>query len=275
MLLFVYWPFVNGIRLGFMDFSFLADSKYIGMANFKKLLDDKEFYIAFRNTVIFGIFNAALGIVLPAAMAVLLNEVKLAKTKRVIQTIIYLPSLFSWVIVGSLFVSILSPTIGAVNLLIKSLGGTPIYFFGEETLARTLFIAMAQWKGVGFGLIIYLAAITGIDPTLYEAAEIDGADRWQRIRHITLPGIKITTKMMMMFGMMGILSLFDQVFVLDNWMIHDKVNVLMTYIYSTGLRQFKFGYAASAAMTVGIVTLMITLVSKKALRFGFESEGGE
>ena len=274
MLLFVYYPFVQGIRIAFFDFSFISESKFIGLTHFKKLLSDEKFINAFGNTIIFGVFNCFLGVVLPAAMAVLLNEVSFKAPKRIFQTIIYLPTLFSWVIIGSIFVLLLSPTVGPVNALLEHLGIEPIYFFAEEKLAKPLFIILGQWKSVGFGLIVYLAAITGIDQTLYEAAEVDGATRFKKIIHITIPCIKTTMKMMLMFGIIGILSLFDQVFVLNNGMINREVNVVMTYIYGTGIAQLKLGYAAAAGLVVGAVTLTFTLISKRLLKFGFESEEG-
>lgn len=123
---------------------------------------------------------------------------------------------------------------------------------------------------MGFGLIIYLASIVGIDQSLYEAAEIDGANRFQRILSITLPGIRNTVKVMLMFSIMGLLSMFDQVYVMDNGLIHEEVDVVMTFIYSNGIRQMRLGYAAAAGTLVGIITLVITLVSKKFLKFGFE-----
>lgn len=275
MLLFVYYPFVSGIRLAFVDTNLIAGTtEFVGLQHFQKLFQDQDFITALGNTVVFGVFNVALGVVLPAAMALLLNEVRLNGVKRVFQTIIYLPSLFSWVIIGAMFLVLFSPTTGPVNIIIEKLGGESIYFFAEPKIAKLLFIALAQWKGVGFGLIVYLAAITSIDSSLYEAAEIDGAGRWGKMLHITLPGIKNTTKMMLMFAIIGILSLFDQVLVMSNGVIGDKVNVVMTYIYTTGIRRLQLGYASAAALVVGAITLTITLVSKKILRFGFEG-GGE
>lgn len=274
MLVFVYYPFVSGIGLAFENSNLVTGkSEFVGMEHFKKLLDDRDFSLALRNTLIMGVANMVLGVVLPAGMALLLNELRLHALKRVCQVIIYLPSLFSWVVIGSIFQQMLSPTTGPVNLLIEWFGGEPIYFFAEPSIARVLFVALAQWKGVGYGLIIYLAAITAIDPTLYEAAELDGAGRWAKMWHVTLPGIKNTIKMMLMFSMIGLLGMFDQVVVLNNGLINDEVNVVMTYIYGRGIRQMRLNFAAAAALVVGIITLIITLSSKKALKFGFE--GGE
>lgn len=274
MLVFVYYPFVSGIRLAFVETNLVSGkTTFVGLQHFKKLLQDDDFALALRNTVIMGVCNVALGVVLPATMALLLNEIPWHGLKKICQTIIYLPSLFSWVIIGSIFQQLLSPTTGPINQLIELFGGEPIYFFAEPDMAQGLFVGLAQWKGVGYGLIVYLAAITSIDPSLYEAAELDGAGRWSKMWHITIPGIRNTIKMMLMFALIGLLGMFDQVVVLNNGMINDEVNVAMTYIYGTGIRQMRLGYASAAALVVGVITLTVTLVSKKALRFGFE--GGE
>lgn len=271
LLLFVYYPFVSGIRLAFMDVNLVTNSsEFVGISHFIKLFNDRDFKIALLNTVIFGVINVALGIILPAGMALLLNEVRSPRSKKFFQVIIYLPSLFSWVVIGAMFQLLLSPTTGPVNTLIQKLGGEPIYFFAKPEIAKLLFILLAHWKGVGYGVIVYLAAITGIDPTLYEAAELDGAGRWSKMLHVTLPGIFSTTKTMFMFAVIGILSLFDQVLVLNNGIINEKVNVVMTYIYGTGIQQLKLGYAAAASLVTGVITLVLTLSSKKALKFGFE-----
>lgn len=271
LLLFVYYPFASGIRLAFMDVNLVTNSsEFVGLSHFKKLFSDRDFTNALWNTVVFGVINVALGIILPAGMALLLNEVRSPRSKKFFQVIIYLPSLFSWVVIGAMFQLLLSPTTGPINMLIQKLGGEPIYFFAKPEIAKLLFILLAHWKGVGYGVIVYLAAITGIDPTLYEAAELDGAGRWRKMIHVTLPGIFGTTKTMFMFAVIGILSLFDQVLVLNNGIINEEVNVVMTYIYGTGIQQLKLGYAAAASLVTGVITLVLTLSSKKALKFGFE-----
>lgn len=274
LLLFVYYPFVSGIRLAFMDVNLVTGSReYVGLRHFLTLFADEDFWRALWNTIVFGVINVALGIILPAGFALLLNEVRRPKWKKLFQVIIYLPSLFSWVVIGAIFQLLLSPTTGPVNAIITWLGGDPVYFFAKPEIAKLLFILLAHWKGVGYGVIVYLAAITNIDPTLYEAAELDGAGRWRKMIHITLPGIVGTTKTMFMFAIIGLLSIFDQVIVLNNGIINDKVNVIMTYIYGEGILQLKLGYAAAAALLTGVMTLTVTLLSKKLLRFGFEEEG--
>lgn len=274
LLLFVYYPFASGVKLAFMDVNLVTGKQaFVGLDHFKELLDDEDFWRALWNTVVFGVINVALGIVLPAGFALLLNEIRSPKWKKLFQVIIYLPSLFSWVVIGAIFQLLLSPTTGPVNAVITWLGGDPVYFFAKPEIAKALFILLAHWKGVGYGVIVYLAAITNIDPTLYEAAELDGAGRWRKMLHITVPGITGTTKTMFMFAVIGLLAIFDQVIVLNNGIINDKVNVIMTYIYGEGILQLKMGYAAAAALLTGVMTMTVTLLSKKILRFGFEGEG--
>ena len=273
LLIFVYYPFVSGVRLAFMDVNLVTGSQiFVGLNHFKVLLEDEDFWRALLNTVVFGVINVALGTVLPAGFALLLNEVRRPKWKKLFQVVIYLPSLFSWVVIGAIFQLLLSPTTGPVNAIIQWFGGKSIYFFAKPEIAKALFILLAQWKGVGYGVIVYLAAITNIDPTLYEVADLDGAGRWTKMVHITLPGIIGTAKTMLMFAIIGLLAIFDQVIVLNNGIINDEVNVIMTYIYGEGILQLKVSYAAAAALLTGVMTMIVTLLAKKLMHFGFEGE---
>jgi len=177
---------------------------------------------------------------------------------------IYLPHLFSWVVVGGIWIHILSPDGGLVNELIKLFGGRPIPFFALDRWAKPLMIAAPIWKDMGFNAILYLAAIVGINPALYEAARIDGASRWRQVRHVTIPLLRPTMTVVLLLNLAGVLRIFDQIYVMRNGAIAREVDVLMTYVYDKGLVQFRMGFATAAAFLVIGATLALLYINDTA-----------
>ncbi len=268
--IFTYYPVLKGIEISLMDFRFVGNSEFIGFDNYARIFQDSEFYRAFGNTIVFALWNTILGVVLPAGLAILLNEIKHTGFQRTIQTIIYLPNLFSWVVIGTIFFFLLSPTVGPVNVLIKALGGEPIYFFGNTDWAKPLYIFINQWKSAGFGLIIFLASIVSIDLSLYEAAKIDGASRVQRIFYITIPSLFNTFKVVLMLNVMGMMLLFDQIYVMSNPVVKENVDVIMTYLYRVGITRLDLGFGAAASMIILVITLAFTILVMRLTKFGTE-----
>lgn len=258
-ILFKYVP-MYGIVLAFKDFSFrkgILGSEWVGFYNFTYMFGLGTFYRVFANSLVLSLLRIVFCFPVPILLALMLNEMKSRSYKRITQTIIYLPHFISWVVVGGMLINFLSPTWGIVNLLIKQLGGEPIFFLGSDTWFRPIVVLSDIWKSAGWDAILYIAALAGIAPELYEAAEIDGANRVQRIWHITLPGIRATIVTLFILRMGGLLSNgFEQIYMLQNGNNQMVSEVFETYSYSMGL----LGGNYSLATTVGLFQSVISFV---------------
>lgn len=265
--LFAYVPVADGINISFQDYRFVGASEYVGFANYQEVFDTAGFWRVFRNTVILGLSNVILTAFVPMLLAMMLNEVMFTPWKRFIQTILYLPHLFSWVVVGGIWIFILSPNGGIVNAIREFFGADAVMFLVKENLARPLYIGINLWKQAGYVCILFLAAIAGINPQLYEAAMIDGAGGFKRAIYITVPELARTLKVVLLLNVMGALRIFDQVYVMRNEVVAPKVDVLMYYVYIRGLEQFDLGYAAAISVFIFMITLVITLVARRLIRY--------
>ncbi|MEE8441412.1 MAG: ABC transporter permease subunit [Spirochaetia bacterium] len=266
-ILFAYLPVVDGANISFQNYRFVGESEYIGFQNYQRVFDTAGFWRVFRNTVILGFSNVVLTAFIPMLLAMMLNEVVFSPWKRFAQTILYLPHLFSWVVVGGIWIFILSPSGGLVNAIGAAFGADPVYFLVKEHLARPLYIGINLWKQAGYVCILFLAAIAGINPELYEAAMIDGAGGFKRALYITVPELARTLKVVLLLNVMGALRIFDQIYVMRNEVVAPKVDVLMYYIYIRGLEQFDLGYAAAISVFIFLITLVITLISRRLMKY--------
>jgi putative aldouronate transport system permease protein len=222
----------------------------------------REFARAMRNTIVIALCKIALGIVVPVTFALLLNEVRKRTVQRIIQTMIYLPHFISWVILGGILRDILSPSSGIVNMVIQALGGEPLFFLGSNRYFTGVLLFTNIWKDFGYGTIIYLAALTSIDPTLYEVAYIDGAGRWQQLVHITLPGITPIIMLMTTLSIGGILNAgFDQIFNLYSPIVYETGDILDTMLYRMGLVSMQFSMATATGLLKSFVALALILIS--------------
>jgi putative aldouronate transport system permease protein len=216
------------------------------------------------NTVFIAAMKILAGIIVPVTVALLLNEVQNRTFKRSVQTIIYLPHFLSWVILAGIFLDILSPSEGVVNRLLGQLGLEPVFFLGDEKVFPFTLVATEVWKSFGFGTIVYLAALTGIDPVLYEAALADGAGRWRRMYHITLPGISSTVVLLSTLSLGNILNAgFDQVFNLYGPLVYKTGDIIDTLVYRTGLVNNQHGVATAVGLFKSLVALLLIGVSYK------------
>lgn len=224
-------------------------SQWVGWANFQRMISHPDFFRIFYNTIAIGLMNIILGFPVPVILALLLNEVQSRGFKRSIQTVIYMPHFLSWVIVGQLVYSILSPGSGIVNTLIKAFGGAPIFFMANGALFKPIAVFAYIWKESGFTSIVYFAAMSGIDLNLYEAAEIDGAGRWTKIWNITLPLISPTIVIMLLLQIGRFLEIgFDHIWNLLNPVVWSHGDILNTYIFRVGLQDGR--YALTTAMGI-------------------------
>lgn len=265
LLIFSYLP-MGGIVIAFQKFipakGLFGPQKWIGLKNFEYVLSLPNFGDVMYNTVFMAFFKILFGLLVPIVVAILLNEVRRNSIRRTVQTIIYLPHFLSWVVLGGIFIDILSPSDGIVNKLLQSFGMEPIFFLGDNDWFPSTMIFTETWKEFGYGTIIYLAAIIGIDPSLYEAAEIDGASKWKQILNITLPGMRMVIVLMMVLGMGNILNAgFDQIFNLYSPPVYQSGDIIDTFVYRIGLLEAQFGVATAVGLFKSVVSLTFVSVS--------------
>jgi putative aldouronate transport system permease protein len=240
----------------------IAGSRWIGLGNFKYVLDMPDTAQVLWNTISIALMKMVVGLIVPIAVALLLNEIRQKLVKRGIQTLIYLPHFLSWVILGGIIVDILSPSSGIVNQLIKSMGMKPVFFLGDNHWFRYVLVATNEWKEFGFGTIVYLAALTGINPSLYEAAVMDGASRWKQTWHITIPGILPIIILLATLSLGNVLNAgFDQVFNLYNPSVYESGDIIDTLVYRIGLEEAQYGVATAIGLFKSVVSFVFITVS--------------
>ncbi len=236
-------------------------SKWIGLTNFRTLFNMPGFFQALRNTLTMSIWKIVLGILVPVTFTLLLNEISNSFIKRSVQTLIYLPHFISWVLLAGIFIKLLSAG-GVVNKLIKALGGNPIIFLGDNKWFPFTIILTHIWKEFGYGTIVYLAAVAGVNTDLYEAAQIDGAGHWKQLLHVTLPSIVPIIILMSTLAMGNILNAgFDQVFNLYNSVVYESGDILDTLVYRIGFGSGQFGLSSAAGLFKSAVSALLVVVS--------------
>ena len=260
LLIFHYIP-MFGIIIAFEDFKILDGifgSEWVGLANFKELFSSVDFCHVLRNTLLFSVTKFLLGLPAPIIFALLLNEVRCVLFKKTIQTVSYMPHFFSWVMLGGIFKMLFSYT-GPVNEIFTALGMEPVQFFANEQSFFWLIIFSAVWAGLGWGAIVYIAALSGIDPALYEAAVMDGAGKWKQVLYITLPCLVPTIVVVTILNLGNILNAgFDQIYNMQNPLVYNISDVLETY----NLRKMQtadYSYGTAVGLFKGIVGLILVL----------------
>jgi len=261
ILIFSYVP-MAGIVIAFQKFipakGLFGHQKWVGWDNFEYVLDLPNFMQVLWNTLFISSFKLVLGLVVPAVFAILLNELKNEAIKRTVQTSIYLPYFLSWVVLGGILIDLLSPSGGLVNSTLKAFGIEPIFFLGDNKWFPATLIASDIWKNFGYGTIVYLAAITGIDPGLYEAATIDGASRWRKAWHITLPGMRMVIVLLSVLSLGQLLNAgFDQVFNLYSPQVYQSGDILDTFVYRIGMLDSQYGVATAVGFFKSVVSLVL------------------
>lgn len=263
-IIFQYVP-MAGIVIAFQDFKpwlGFTGSKWVGWDNFRYLFLYPDVGQVIWNTLVIAVFKIIAGLIAPLSFAVLLNEIRWVGFKRVSQTLVYLPHFMSWVILGGILLDILSPQGGMVNKLVVALGGEPIFFLGDGTWFRITIIVSDVWKEFGFGTIVFLASLSGINPALYEAAEVDGANRWKQTVHITLPALLPITIVVLTLSLGNILNAgFDQVFNLYNPLVYDKGDIIDTFVYRLGILNGKMSFATTVGLFKSVVATILIVVS--------------
>lgn len=265
-----------GIIMAFQDFkpvAGLSGSEFVGLENFKLLFQSENFMHVFKNSLWISILRLAWGFPIPIAIAIILNEIRQKKFTRFSQTVLYMPHFISWVVLSGIIINTLSPAGGVINQIIMNLGGEPITFLQSEKWFRTILVISDIWKEAGWGAIVYIAAISGIDTEMFEAAKVDGVTVMQKIRYILLPSIAPTITVLFILRLGSILKNgFEQVFMLYNPLVYNVADVFETYTYRIGLQQGQYGFATAVGLFQSVVGLILVLGANKLSRkFG---EGG-
>lgn len=262
LIVFCYVP-MGGVVMAFQDFRpvrGLFRSDWVGWLNFEMVFEDSMFWSRLENTVIISVLKILFTAPAPIILALMLNEVKNPTFKKIVQTIVYMPCFISWVVVAAIVRALLDVQNGPVNNLLLTLGliDEEILFMGSKEIFRGLLVGTEVWKTMGWSSIIYLSAMTSINPQLYEAAELDGASRLQRMWHITLPLIKPTFMILIIMSMGSILSAgFDQVHAMANTVVLDVADIIDTYVYRRGLAEQNYSYAAAVGLFKSVVSVVL------------------
>ncbi|MRN55407.1 ABC transporter permease subunit [Paenibacillus monticola] len=267
MIIFNYIP-MYGIIIAFKEYNIvksISEAPWVGLAHFREFLDDDNLASVIKNTLGISLIKLVIGFPLPIIFALFLNEIRSIRFKKTIQTISYLPHFLSWVVLGGILATWLSD-VGIINHILMALHmiDQPISYLAEPKYFWTIIITSDIWKELGWSAIIYLAAIAGVSPEMYEAATIDGAGRFQKMWFVTLPAIKSTISILFILSVSGVLnSNFDQILVLRNSLNDSASNVIDYYVYYTGLLSGRFSYSAAVGLFKSVIALILLLIANQ------------
>jgi len=260
LIIFHYVP-IYGAQIAFRDFSpfvGVLKSSWVGFQYFSEFFSSVYFWRLIRNTLVLSCSSIIFEFPAPILLALMINEVRNNKFKKSIQTIVYLPHFISIVVISGLVISMLSPTTGIVNEVIKALGGNSIAFMSEPKWFPAIYVGSGIWQSTGWGSIIYLAAMTGIDPTMYESAVIDGASRYKQIIYITIPTILPTIVIMLIMRIGGVFNVgFEKVMLLYNPLTYETADVISTYVYRRGLQGMEYSFASAVGLFNSVLNLIM------------------
>ncbi|MFB9330980.1 ABC transporter permease [Paenibacillus aurantiacus] len=265
-----YFPLYGEI-IAFKDFQIMKgiwDSPWVGFKHFRLLFTSDDFYLILRNTLLLNLYSLVFAFPAPIVLALLINEVKSSWFKKTVQNLLYLPHFISWVVLGGIVIAILSPSTGVINFLLERLFGIePIYFMADPKWWPVMFTLSGIWQSAGWGTILYLAAMAGIDPQLYEAAKIDGAGKLRRIWHVTLPGIRSTIAILLILRIGQMMDIgFEHIYNLQNNAVLGVSDVISTYVYRIGLQSAQYSYTTALGLFQGIVGLILVLIVNRVIK---------
>ncbi|SDE26681.1 putative aldouronate transport system permease protein [Paenibacillus sp. UNCCL117] len=251
---------IGGIVIAFEKFQAakgIFRSEWIGWENFRFVFQLPNFTQVIWNTVYISFMKIVAGLVVPIGVSLLLNEIRHAWYKRTVQTLVYLPHFLSWVILGGILIDVLSPSHGIVNQALQGVGASPVFFLGDNDWFPYVLVVSNEWKEFGFATIVYLAALTNIDPSLYEAAALDGASRLRQTWHVTLPGMSPIIILMATLSMGQVLNAgFEQVFNLYNPAVYESGDIIDTFVYRIGILEAQYGVATAIGLFKSVVSFL-------------------
>lgn len=252
-----------GVQIAFRNYvakKGIWGSEWVGLRHFNTFVHSVQFPVLIRNTLLLSLYSLLIGFPINILLALMLHEVKCVPFKKLVQNATYIPHFISIVVLVAMISNFTSPSIGFINKFIVALGGSPIDFMGDSKWFRTVYIASDIWQNSGWNSIIYIAALSGIDPQLYEAASIDGANRFQRIIHINIPGILPTIVMLLILNCGSILSVgYEKAFLMQNTLNSDVSEIISTYVYKIGLQGSKYSYSAAIGLFNSVINFGILL----------------
>ncbi|WP_072336223.1 MULTISPECIES: sugar ABC transporter permease [unclassified Paenibacillus] len=263
-LVFKYTP-IFGIVIAFKNYNLykgVLESDWAGLKYFQMFISSRDFWPVIRNTFLLGLYKLVFGFPAPIILALMINEVRKSFLKRFVQTVSYLPHFISNVVVAGIAVTFLSPSGGIVNQILERSGLERINFLVESSWFRTIYVSTDIWQHVGWGTIIYLAALTAIDPQLYEAARMDGANRWKQMIHITLPGIAPAIVIILILDIGKILEIgFEKVYLLATPATYETADIISTYVYRVGMAQGNYSYATAIDLFTGVISFIFIIAA--------------
>lgn len=266
---FRYVPMTN-IVIAFKDYNIFRgvwQSEWVGLKWFNAAFHSRDFYNALRNTITLNVLDLLVGFPAPVILAILLNELRSGAYKRITQTVVYLPHFLSWIIISGIATQLFAPYGGVINIMLGKLGLGPVNFLMKNGLWIGTYIGLGVWKEMGWGTIIYLAAITGINPEIYEAAEVDGAGRFRKIWHVTLPGIRPTIVVLLIMNMGRILgSEFDRPYTMTNPTVAQVADVISTLVYRVGIRSNQFSLTTAIGLFQSFVCVVFLIAANSIAR---------
>ena len=271
--IFKYIPMYD-LRIAFMDYNPFDPSKsqWVGFQQFTDLFTKPAFLKVFKNTIVISLWKMVIGFPIPIILALLMNEMRSIKFKKVSQTLLYLPYFISWVIMGGLIMNFLDPSTGIITAIIKAFTGQDMQVLTSKSAFVPMLVISDVYKGMGWGTIIYFAALSGVDPQLYEAASIDGAKRFKQLLHITIPAIMPTVIIMLILNCNNILNAgFDQIFMLHSAPVYDVAYIIYTYVYLIGIKQTNYSFSTAAGMFKSVIALILIV----SVNFAAKKSGNE
>ena len=261
-LLFCYKPMI-GVMIAFQKYSLVKGmwgSKFVGLKNFEFVMGLRDFPLALKNTLYLNLLGLIMGFPVPIVLAIMLNEIRSKGVKRVSQTLLYLPHFLSWIIIGGMVLKIFAPTTGVVNAMLLKWGliDKNIPFLTDGPTWQLTYTLVGVWQNMGWGTILYLSAITGINMELFEAAKIDGANKLQQIWHVTLPGIRSTIVVLLILNVGQMMNIsFDRPYIMGNTRVQNYCDVLSTFVYRAGITNAKFDRATAIGLFQSVVGLIM------------------
>ncbi len=265
-IVFMYAP-LYGAQIAFRDFMpalGITGGKWVGFKYFIQFFKSEYFFRLMRNTLGISLYSIVVGFPIPVILALLMNELRNERFKKGVQTVVYLPHFISAVVVVSLINAVLSPNNGLVNQMIQLFGGDPVHFMANPKYFKTIYVLSDIWQTAGYGSIVYLAALTGIDPTLYEAATVDGASKWKKLVHITLPCIMPTIMIMLILRMGSVFTVgYEKIMLMYNEATYETADVISTYVYRRAFEGGEYSFSAAVGLFNSIINFTVIMIFNK------------